>query len=339
MSQNKRAVIRYNVIDKCLQRSDKKFYIEDLLAECNKILYEYYGASAVVQKRQLYKDLDFMKDSAGFAAPIEAVSDGNRRKFYRYSDSSYSIHNRLITHEDAEKLRSAMDVLSRLDGLLEMEWMEELAQRLEQEFGIGNNTPIIDFDTNQYYAGHGLLSSVAKYIRCRQPLEISYRPFGKMTETHILHPYYLKQYNRRWFLFGLNDGYGCLSNFPLDRIQKIEPASIPYKENVEINFTEYFEDCIGVSRPVSGNPEKVVLRIGRSLLPYIETKPLHGSQKILQKTGEWSDVQIEVFVNYELKSVIKSYGIDVEVIAPEWLRRELGIELEVLAKKYLKNVH
>ena len=68
--------------------------------------------------------------------------------------------------------------------------------------------------------------------------------FHKGSFTWIIHPYYLKQYNNRWYLIGLNDNeYKDITHLGLDRIQSIEQAHTPFIENTFIeDFDEYFED-------------------------------------------------------------------------------------------------
>lgn len=112
--------------------------------------------------------------------------------------------------------------------------------------------------------------------------------------SYTVHPYYLKQYNNRWFLFGITEqDKNNLINLPLDRIGSIEVVDIPYIPNTKFNFEEYFEDVVGVSVPREGEPEKVVLKFDKRQYPYIITKPLHPSQAILD--DENCIVQLTVF--------------------------------------------
>ena len=50
-----------------------------------------------------------------------------------------------------------------------------------------------------------------------------------------LHPYFLKEYNRRWYIFGAAEEDGKLLSFSLDRIDGIKPLAshkyIEYKGN------------------------------------------------------------------------------------------------------------
>ena len=62
-----------------------------------------------------------------------------------------------------------------------------------------------------------------------------------------IHPYYVKQYNGRWFLYGLNDERNEISNLALDRIQSYKMSEIPFKKNEQIDFSTYFDDVMGAT--------------------------------------------------------------------------------------------
>ena len=57
---------------------------------------------------------------------------------------------------------------------------------------------------------------------------------------------------------------------------------------------------------------------------YILTKPIHGSQKekFFDKDVGLT-ITIEVIPNYELKSLLLSFGNEVKVVSPNWLQQEL----------------
>ncbi len=91
MTTKEQALIRYKALDRCFSDRQKKYFIEDLVKECSKALSEHYGTDKTVSKRQILYDINFMESEAGYNAKIESLSD-ERRKYYRYSDSNYTIY-------------------------------------------------------------------------------------------------------------------------------------------------------------------------------------------------------------------------------------------------------
>lgn len=321
MSTNKHAVIRYQVLDKCFSNSGKRYFIDDLLEACNTALFEFDVDTIGIKKRQLYDDIRFMESAQGWSIPLEKIKEG-RRVYFKYSDSSFSINNQPLNDNEAEQIKSAMLVLGRFKGLPQFEWVNELIPKLDQTFNLSNqNQEIISFDTNEFLTGADYISTLFKAIQNQQSLQVGYKSFNSDTEQEIIfHPYHLKQFNNRWFVFGKNNQYDNLTNLALDRIKNIDHASVKFDSSQLINFQEYFEDIIGVTKPVDTNPVKIVFRANSQLAPYIKTKPLHGSQKKVEETEESYTFSIEVIPNFELNKTILSFGNGIEVVEPKKLR-------------------
>ena len=78
---------------------------------------------------------------------------------------------------------------------------------------------------------------------------------------------------------------------------------------------EYFEDIVGVSIP-DAKVENIKIKIAESLVPYIKTKPLHPSQAY-KFEDNMHRVVIKVIPNYELESLLLSYGESLQVLEPD----------------------
>jgi predicted DNA-binding transcriptional regulator YafY len=145
----------------------------------------------------------------------------------------------------------------------------------------------------------------------------------------------LKQYNSRWFLFGYNEEYDSISNLALDRIISFKTINKKYHENKTVNFEEYFEDVVGVTVSNRAEVNKVLLEIEASLWPYIESKPIHGSQRIISKKSGKVIIELSVQMNYELVTTLFAYGEGVKVMHPDSLKEEMIAKAKVLINKYL----
>ena len=323
MSINKNAYIRYQALDKCFNNSYKKYFIEDLLTEVNNSLQYMNGYDSEIKKRQLFDDIKFMESEAGWSIPLERIKDG-RRTFYRYSNINFSIKNQKITDNEIDVINSALIVLTRFKGLPQFEWINELSTKLKSHFEFDDAPEIISFDHNEFLEGLDLLPTLYQSILNNTVLSIEYQAFHMETSVkYVIHPYYLKQYNKRWFLLGLNSDDNLLYTLPLDRIKRIDILKVNYIENTSISFTEYFEDIIGVSRKLEDNPIKIRLFFNQKTAPYILTKPLHGSQKKINYDENGLTIQIEVIPNFELKQLILSYGDSVKILTPESYKKEI----------------
>lgn len=333
MATNKHAMIRYQALDRCFSNRYKRYYIEDLVEECNKAIYDFTGSLDGVKKRTIFSDISYMESPQGWNAPIKRVYEG-KRCYYVYEEENFSINKKDLSEAELETIDEALVMLNRFKGVEGFDWVDEFVTNFEDKLGRKKNeVPVIGYQKNPFLKGIENLSVIYNYIVNRQVLKITYEHFVKGKMVHVVHPYYLKEYNNRWFLFGITEQKrDFLISLPLDRMVDIEPMHIEYIPNKNFNFEEYFEDVVGVSVPMSGTPDKVVLKFEKSRFPYVVTKPLHPSQRIIDK--DECIVQIEVHQNSELNSLIFSFGDQVEVLAPDSLRNQFKAKINKLSEKY-----
>ncbi|MGL5014911.1 MAG: helix-turn-helix transcriptional regulator [Bacteroidales bacterium] len=322
MATNKHAIIRYQALDRCFQNRYKNHYIEDLVEACCVALYDYSGISEGVKRRQVIEDIKFMESVAGYSIPLERVQDG-KRVYYRYEDKNFSINSQPISLSEAEQLRDTIVMLNRFKGLPQFDWMEEVLTRFEDTFKLRSNVEsVVEFEQNPYLRGLEFFTDLFNAILGRQVLKVSYQPaFGEVRE-YIMHPYYLKQYNSRWFLFGLVDGR--LMNMAIDRIDSFEHCSLPYIANQTIDFAQYFEDVVGVTVN-ERSIETILLKIDRGRYNYIVSKPIHESQSELSQlcTEEYVVIRLKLIPNYEFETLLLGFADSVEILEPESLRQSI----------------
>ena len=330
MPNTKNYSTRLHVLDQCL-RSGHVYSGKELTDFINREL-ELRGEPTITSRTTLMDDLLNIENE--YHTNIIRKKHG-RQTTYKYEDPNFSIFSTELSEDDILHLGQALDILRRFDGMPEADWISELGARLN--LCMNNRKEVraaVGFESAIYNKGMEHFTPLFNAIRKKTTVELRYQSF-KMQEpqTLIVHPYYLKQYNNRWFLFCCNGDHTNLSNYPLDRILSVKLAHVPYRET-DINFDEYFTDMIGVSRRNEQDPEDVVLRFPKDQYKYVATKPWHGSQKVLEENDDYVIVQLDVILNYELEQQILSFGDYVEVIAPKSLREKVAQRLQNSLAQY-----
>ena len=334
MATNKNARLRYEALDKCLSNFTRKFYIEDLQKACCDYLSKELSIETTVSKRQVYADLKEMELSPSMQAPIKAYQDG-QRKYYRYSQEGFSIVD--LTDDELMGLEATVNMLASFRGMPQFDWMTDIIRKLKKKYRISETQRnFLSFDSNVDLRGIDRFKELFNYILNEQPIRINYEPFGKIPFEAEIHPYFLKQYNNRWFILGYNPEYKDISVFALDRIKNIESLKTEFiPDNIIEDPFDYFFDVIGTTIP-DNNVERVVLKFTPKRFQYVSAKPIHHTQK-----SDDSDctIVIEVIPNKELEAIILGFGKDVEVLEPEHLRQEIIEIMKESCKKYglLKN--
>lgn len=329
MATNKNAMIRYKVLDKCFSNRYKKFFISDLINSCSFTLSEHYATDITVSRRQIFDDMDFMKSKAGFEAPIESFKEG-RKVYYQYTEIDFTILKKPLTPSELNTLNEALETLGRMNSIPGFDWAQSLQTKLKSGLNLDQkNRPIISFEENEFLQGLGFLNELYQYIYKNQALKIKYKSFKSGHESeNIISPYYLKQYNNRWFLFGWNHQFNSIQNLALDRIITIQNSIENFIEK-DINFIEYFEDVIGVTNYENEPPQKIQIKLSENIIPYIISKPIHGSQKI-----NGNILSIEVKLNYELESLILSNGENMQILKPISLVKKMKERIQKMNNFY-----
>ena len=92
---------------------------------------------------------------------------------------------------------------------------------------------------------------------------------------------------------------------------------------------------IGVTIPENRQVEKIeIYVVEQKTKGYIETKPLHGSQTQLRKFKDGYKFYIKVIPNYELESLILSFGEKIKILSPDSLQKRVKNRLQKSIKHY-----
>ena len=330
MAETKYPYIRYQTLNRCFRNKYKRYYIDDLIEACSTAIYEYCGKEIGCSRRTILEDINFMESDAGWQIELERIRDGHK-VYYRYKDQDFTINASALSEADCAKLNETVLLLERFRGLPCFEWVDDILFKLQSGFKKSSDT-IIEFEQAPSLKGVEHFDRLFNSILYKQALEITYKTFNGKEVVWTIHPYLIKQHNKRWFLFGKNTSKnGVVSNLPLDRIVSITQSREAYEPD-DSNFKEILSNLIGVTVNKDTEIEEIGLRFSESRFPYILTKPLHKSQEVADEENKI--VKIRVYPNKELESQLLQFGSDVEVLYPQVLRERIKQKIAETYAKY-----
>ena len=323
-------MLRYRILDECFRNSMRSYTIDELLDEVNRRIEITEGKAEIIKLRQLRYDIAYMQSDEGWCIELVEEKFGKKR-VYRYEDTSYSIFNSSLTDMQINAIQS---VIGLLDGYSSNPEMNHLIDMLDTLKLTADNTrierKIIGLGINPYLKGREHLITLYQHIKSNEALQFEYKKFGSEELTkEIIHPQYLKEYNQRWFLIAVYEkNKDAIRVFALDRIVSFKVAKRVKYFEVELDWEEeYFADIIGVTNYEHESPVEIKLRFLNGRGNYVETKPLHPSQKpVSWIDSQTAEVSLYVKINNELVAMLLSYGNDLEVIEPEELKNRLVIK-------------
>ena len=353
MPANKNAMTRYMILDRLLHNRYHNYSLDDLTEQVSRRLAELYPDTRGVVRRTIEKDIYYLEVEGPFLAEIEryAVEATHpqtlkpyRKQCLRYADPSFSIFKQPLTDDERYLLGEALSLLGQFDGLPELGGLDELKRSL----GIKPTQRRIISLTKNPLEGSNVLGELFTAISHRVVVEVRYHKFNSDAPAGVVnvHPYLLKEYNRRWYLIAAAETDLKMLTFGLDRIDQVTALpSHPFVDH-DGDINERFEDIIGVTyiddAPVLG----IDLWVSDRQKDYVATKPLHESQKPLR--GQREDKLRQLYPtlsggaffhldcreNYELLRELTSHGADLLVLSPPRLRQQIAARLNAMQAAY-----
>lgn len=340
MPANKNAVTRYYIIDKLLANRYRNYSVSEIRELVNEELEE-MGFDPV-SIRTIQYDINYIENDGPFLADIEhyqidVVSKNHpdltvKKECLRYADPSFSIFKKPLTEDEKYLLSEALSLLGQFDGLPNLDGLEKLKGSLN----LKEKCQIVSFTKNPL-ENSTLFGELFTAISQQQVLKLHYHTFDALDNVKqvIIHPHLLKEYNRRWYLFGSSEDTGRLLNFRLDQIDQFDMLSshqyIPYPGDLN----ERFEDIIGVSLYDDRPLQTIIFWVSNYSKNYVATKPLHESQRHYRGEREAELRQqypmlkegrffsIECIENYELIRELTSFGKELIVLSPAYIQQKV----------------
>ncbi|MBO6517796.1 MAG: WYL domain-containing protein [Bacteroidia bacterium] len=332
MPANKEALVRYRAINRCLieRRISTK---DDLIEACTE------AVGAHVSWRTIAGDIKAMRydEQLGYLAPIKNI----KNEGYVYTDKNYSIDSIPLQKEElmaisfAAKLLkqySQIELFSTFSGAV-----EKLSEKVDLHIKENDTTAlgnVIGFEKSATDGGSGYINEFLQHIRQQTVLDIEYHSFSSnSTKTHIVHPYFLKEYRNRWYVVGYHESYKEIRTLALERILNLTPNYSETYRPSDLDINSYYQHAVGVS-VTKDEPIEIEFKLSEREYQYLETQPIHRSQTCISKSSGWVIVGLTAILNYELKTTLLSMGSSIEVIKPSHLRDFLKTEAERIVEYY-----
>ena len=354
MPPKSEAILRHNIIDRLLTNQYQKYPSMDVLVRVITRELNTRVSSATIQK-----DISLMKESkedGGYGAPIKFSRAENGYYYDFKTHPDFTIQSFALSEKEIEAIELATGVLDHFKGIKVNDAFNLAMDKLYASLNIKKAeknkkmAKVILPEETTYMRGMEnfeiLLASINKQITISF---IHYSYNNRSFKSIAIHPYLLKESNKRWYLIGYSEEHECLRYFGLDRIYDPIQLEKEFIENSHDDLSELFSNKIGVSslnredqlfgaHKLENNHEQIeemVIWVGYKMANYIKSMPLHPSQKIHELGGRGDLlITMNLIPSYELMAMILSYGQHMELKSPEWLRREIYLELNKAIKKY-----
>lgn len=246
-----------------------------------------------------------------------------------------------------------MGLIRQIPGISHLPIIDVVQQRFEYEQDDEHKRKeLIQLEVIHRVKGTEWIPLIYQSMIQKVVLQIVYQPFSDDEMSFYLHPYLLKEWRNRWYVFGREGREGReknektsgntarqwliermgfiprsdhIWNVPLDRIISIHNCpDIPFLENDLFDPDTWFDEIAGVTKPENTAPIQIEMEADTIAYYYIESKPFHASQSLLFRDEEKAVFSLKLIPNYEIITDILAYGKYVRVRSPESFKKMLS---------------
>ena len=153
---------------------------------------------------------------------------------------------------------------------------------------------------------------------------------------HLFSPYFLEPSTAGFatYAIGRVEASGRVTTFKVERIQAAQLTGETFAPPEDFDGAALLANAWGVMYGPAGEEEEVVLRFSPEVARRVGESVWHPSQRLEGCADGGCTLSVRVAQPLEMKPWIRGWGPECEVLAPEWLRREVAEEMRRAAEGY-----
>lgn len=169
--------------------------------------------------------------------------------------------------------------------------------------------------------GREHLPTIVNAIRERKRVTFHYHKYQPNAHdtNRTIAPYALKEFRGRWYVIGA-DAKNAVKTYSLDRISKLELLSDLFDRDKAFDIVEKFANSYGIYASDDKEVEEIILSFDLEDGNYLESRPLHPSQKIVSRDAQRITLSVRLAITPDFIKELLSRAWSIEIISPLTLR-------------------
>ena len=185
-------------------------------------------------------------------------------------------------------------------------------------------------------SAQSFLADIIKAIRENNIVIMTYHPFWSPTPLEIeIYPYFVKLFNRRWYVYGKTETEDKVKVYALDRIKKLTATNRKFVFPVNFVAAEFLNASIGIMKTDSEKPCKINIKAYAETTQYLLALPLHHSQQVVESTQDYTIFSYWLSPTDDFYQEILRKREYLEVVSPQAVREKLARIIHKLSEYYL----
>ena len=173
-------------------------------------------------------------------------------------------------------------------------------------------------------SAHRHLDTLFEAMRENRVVTIAYRRFNdSQSRKFLVEPYCVKLFENRWYVLARNVQHDNIRIYGLDRIIDLEITGDTFKLPEGFSASDCFSNYYGIIIDENAKTERIVVRAFGDHVPYMDSLPLHHSQKLIKDNGGYADFELFLAPTFDFIMKLLSAGGMIEVVSPASLRKTM----------------
>ena len=319
MPINKNAFQRYVVIDSLLRNKMRPYpSMEQIIAACNERL------TIETKRNTIQKDIERMKmpPPHGFSAPIKF----DRYHWgYKYTDPDFKIGNLDLTEADMASIKDSLALVHSIGaGRIDEKFahaMQKVLATAAEVFDQPEKNAASYLQTMNPPVSRGFEHFELFARACREQIPLSFVHYSykkRQFTAVVLHPFLIKEFDNKWYLFGYSENHKEVRHFGFDRIYSPQLLKKDFhKFDPQITF-DILAHSYGVFPIPKRKKQRITIEVSSLIAHYFEAYPIHQSQQIKKYENGTARISLELFPTIELARLILWHGYHIGQVSPKW---------------------
>jgi len=273
------------------------------------------GYPSLADIKEYLREKDFDQSERNLKRDLATIRDqlGIVIKYDHFHRGYYVDRNETISKNSFE----SMIELSNINDLI-----------IENMKGFGMQPDYLEIESRIDLAGMENFKPLMKAIRERKVVTFDYFKYTTGESGHYkMSPYFIKEYERRWYVIGVKEGAKGRRIFGMDRITNLKISHETFTRDERVLNTR-FGQIMGVNF-MREETEKVLLEFSVKRGRYVKSLPWHSSQRVIEESEDKILIELTVYPSWELFNKIMQFGHEVRVVEPDWLAVKIREEYEM----------
>jgi predicted DNA-binding transcriptional regulator YafY len=182
------------------------------------------------------------------------------------------------------------------------------------------------------------LEDIVLAMQGNRVIHVSYNPYtSDQPFTLDLEPYFLKLFNKRWYMFCHRSDSDIIKVYALDRVKSLVLSERTFNMPLDFSPEVHLFNSIGIIKRGDTPPVEIIIKAYGLHPNYLKALPMHHTQKELKSTSDFTLFSYQLSPTSDFYEELLSRKEYVEIVSPAEVREKFKTILSRIVDYYNGN--